>query len=147
MNLFTCWRVIQHFTVHLQCCHQLVWLSWYFCFFYFSQLAEIMELPRTDIELSQACLLDYYVSGFWWAKEQGFTAQQISGFFTLLHKLVQNIKGKNKCFWYTNVSRKQMTWDGILCNTRQQLCGLYNYFLRSQTFCLGKRWSKHLKMN
>ncbi|XP_072026664.1 ciliary-associated calcium-binding coiled-coil protein 1-like isoform X2 [Amphiura filiformis] len=56
------------------------------------KLAEIMELPRPDIELSQASLLDYYVSGFWWAKEQGFNVQQLSGFFTLLHTLLENIK-------------------------------------------------------
>ena len=57
------------------------------------KLAEIMELTNSEIDLSESVLLDYYVSGFWWAKERGFTTQQLSGFFSVLHLLLENIKG------------------------------------------------------
>ena len=52
-----------------------------------------MKLNNSEIDLGEAILLDYYVTGFWWAKEQGFTTQQISGFFSILHLLLENIKG------------------------------------------------------
>jgi len=34
------------------------------------------------------------------AKEQNFTLQQLSAFFTLLKEMLDNIKGKNTCIGY-----------------------------------------------
>ncbi|XP_038046541.1 ciliary-associated calcium-binding coiled-coil protein 1-like isoform X2 [Patiria miniata] len=58
------------------------------------KLSEILKLTNSEIDLSESVLLDYYVCGFWWAKERGFTTQQLSGFFTVLHTLLENIREK-----------------------------------------------------
>ncbi|XP_051522632.1 ciliary-associated calcium-binding coiled-coil protein 1-like [Myxocyprinus asiaticus] len=42
--------------------------------------------------LKKATLLDYFVNGFWWAKEMKFTCQQISFNMALLQQLLDNIK-------------------------------------------------------
>ncbi|KAJ8316444.1 hypothetical protein KUTeg_006458, partial [Tegillarca granosa] len=51
---------------------------------------EIDQLQSTD--LTDASILDYYTGALWWAKEQGFTIQQMSGFFTVVHTLLDNVK-------------------------------------------------------
>ncbi|XP_067858869.1 ciliary-associated calcium-binding coiled-coil protein 1 isoform X2 [Heptranchias perlo] len=58
-------------------------------------LAEILQLIQYQNCMKEAVLLDYYVSGFWWAKEQNFTLQQISTFMTLLHIILENISDKH----------------------------------------------------
>lgn len=59
------------------------------------KLAEVLSIENYRISLPEACLLDYYVAGFWFAKEQNFTLQQISAFFTLLKEMLDNIKEKH----------------------------------------------------
>lgn len=49
---------------------------------------------RTD--LKDAAILDYYVGATYWAKQQDFSAQQLSGFFSVMHILMNKIKGKVK---------------------------------------------------
>ncbi|XP_028585190.2 ciliary-associated calcium-binding coiled-coil protein 1 isoform X1 [Podarcis muralis] len=49
-----------------------------------------MKEPLTS--LKQAVLLDYYVSGFWWAKALEFTPVQLGGLLTLLNMLMNNIE-------------------------------------------------------
>ncbi|XP_072177346.1 ciliary-associated calcium-binding coiled-coil protein 1-like [Diadema setosum] len=56
------------------------------------KIAQILQLTNYAIDLKEATLLDYYVSAFWWAKEEGFDAQQTSGFFTVVHTLMSNVK-------------------------------------------------------
>lgn len=58
------------------------------------KLAEVLLIENYNISLPEACILDYYVAGFWFAKEQNFTLQQISAFFTLLKIMLDNIKEK-----------------------------------------------------
>ncbi|XP_033098375.1 ciliary-associated calcium-binding coiled-coil protein 1-like isoform X2 [Anneissia japonica] len=57
-------------------------------------LGEILGLSNTATELQGTILLDCYTVGFWWAKEEGFTSQQLSAFITLLNRLINNIKDK-----------------------------------------------------
>ncbi|XP_048465076.1 ciliary-associated calcium-binding coiled-coil protein 1 isoform X4 [Rhincodon typus] len=55
------------------------------------RLAEILQLSLFEYCMKQGILLDYYVSGFWWAKEQNFTMIQISTFMTLLKTILANV--------------------------------------------------------
>ena len=59
----------------------------------FRKLCEFFKLNESSTDLREAAILDYYTSAVWWAKEQGFTEQQMSGFFTAIHTLLDNIKG------------------------------------------------------
>ncbi|XP_033004803.1 ciliary-associated calcium-binding coiled-coil protein 1 isoform X2 [Lacerta agilis] len=52
-----------------------------------------MREPLTS--LKQAALLDYYVSGFWWAKALEFTPVQLGGLLTLLNMLMNNIETRH----------------------------------------------------
>ncbi|XP_013381651.1 ciliary-associated calcium-binding coiled-coil protein 1 isoform X2 [Lingula anatina] len=60
-----------------------------------SKMVEVMQLPNHTADLKEAAILDYYVAGFWWGKERGFTVQQLSGFFTALHRILENVKDKH----------------------------------------------------
>lgn len=60
----------------------------------FRQLVDVLDLKRHKACLKEAALLDYFVAGFWWAKEMTFTCQQISFIMALLQLLLDNIKGK-----------------------------------------------------
>ncbi len=53
-----------------------------------------MNTPLQLIDLREAAMLDYYVSAFWWGREQEFSIEQLSAFFTVVHTLLNNIKGK-----------------------------------------------------
>ena len=53
-----------------------------------------MNTPLQLIDLREAAMLDYYVSAFWWGREHEFTIEQLSAFFTVIHTLLNNIKGK-----------------------------------------------------
>ncbi|KAK7109131.1 ciliary-associated calcium-binding coiled-coil protein 1-like isoform X2 [Littorina saxatilis] len=57
-------------------------------------LCEFLKFTSSQTDLREAAILDYYTSAVWWAKEQGFTDQQLSGFFTAIHILLENIKEK-----------------------------------------------------
>ena len=57
-------------------------------------MASVMDFPQHEVELKDACLLDYYVTAFHWAKEKNFDERQLSGFMTLVSKLLENIRGK-----------------------------------------------------
>ncbi|XP_022098331.1 uncharacterized protein C10orf107 homolog isoform X2 [Acanthaster planci] len=76
------------------------------------KLSEILKLTSPEIDLCESVLLDYYVSGFWWAKERGFTTQQLSGFFTVLHQLLENIREKQLSLT-DNLSEFRKTLVGI----------------------------------
>ncbi|XP_055503176.1 ciliary-associated calcium-binding coiled-coil protein 1 isoform X2 [Leucoraja erinacea] len=58
-------------------------------------LAEILQLKQYEHSMKEGILLDYYVSGFLWAKEQTFTILQISAFMTLLNVILENINDKH----------------------------------------------------
>ncbi|XP_069756841.1 ciliary-associated calcium-binding coiled-coil protein 1 isoform X1 [Narcine bancroftii] len=58
-------------------------------------LAEILQLKQYKHCMKEGILLDYYVSGFWWAKEQDFTILLISVFMTLLNIILENLSNKH----------------------------------------------------
>lgn len=61
--------------------------------FFYSKLCEIFKLSNHCTDLQDAATLDYYTSAVWWGKQQSFTTQQLSGFFTMVHTLFTNVKG------------------------------------------------------
>ncbi|KAL8598332.1 hypothetical protein ACOMHN_047653 [Nucella lapillus] len=56
------------------------------------RLCEFFKLNDSQTDLREAAILDYYTSAVWWAKEQNYTEQQMSGFFTAVHTLLDNVK-------------------------------------------------------
>ncbi|XP_043406861.1 ciliary-associated calcium-binding coiled-coil protein 1 isoform X5 [Chelonia mydas] len=59
------------------------------------KLEEFLNFRQIKTSLKEAVLLDYYVSGFWWAKEMDFTHVQLSGFMAILNFLLENLSTKH----------------------------------------------------
>ncbi|XP_017339783.1 ciliary-associated calcium-binding coiled-coil protein 1 [Ictalurus punctatus] len=62
------------------------------------QLADVLDLKKHQTCMKEASVLDYFIAGFWWAKEMTFTCQQISFIMSLLQLLLDNIKDKHMPF-------------------------------------------------
>ncbi|XP_053496056.1 ciliary-associated calcium-binding coiled-coil protein 1 isoform X3 [Ictalurus furcatus] len=62
------------------------------------QLADVLDLKKHQTCVKEGSVLDYFVAGFWWAKEMTFTCQQISFIMSLLQLLLDNIKDKHMPF-------------------------------------------------
>ncbi|MCJ8738325.1 hypothetical protein PDJAM_G00034520 [Pangasius djambal] len=62
------------------------------------QFVDVLDLKKHQTCVKEASLLDYFVAGFWWAKEMSFTCQQISFIMALLQLLLDNIKDKHMPF-------------------------------------------------
>ena len=62
-----------------------------------------MNISEYVTDLKAATVLDYYVAAFWWAKEQNFNVEQLSAFFTVVHTLLENIKGWSVQFYTKNI--------------------------------------------
>ncbi|XP_011410551.1 PREDICTED: uncharacterized protein C10orf107 homolog [Amphimedon queenslandica] len=58
------------------------------------ELSTVLSLSKHEEDLQQAAILDYYVSSFVFAQEKDFTDEQLSSFFTIIHKLLANIREK-----------------------------------------------------
>ncbi|XP_059180913.1 ciliary-associated calcium-binding coiled-coil protein 1 [Centropristis striata] len=58
------------------------------------EIKEILGFRNHQICMKESALLDYYVCGFWWAKEANFTPKQISFSMAVLHMLLDNIREK-----------------------------------------------------
>ncbi|XP_054455356.1 ciliary-associated calcium-binding coiled-coil protein 1 [Anoplopoma fimbria] len=58
------------------------------------EMTEILGFRNHNICMKEAALLDYYVCGFWWAKEANFTPIQTSFTMAVLHMLLDNIREK-----------------------------------------------------
>ncbi|XP_037661221.1 ciliary-associated calcium-binding coiled-coil protein 1 [Choloepus didactylus] len=56
------------------------------------KLEEFLNFKSLQTCLKEAILLDYYVSGFLWAREMEFSVIQYSKFMTLLHMLLHNLR-------------------------------------------------------
>ncbi|KAM6184828.1 ciliary-associated calcium-binding coiled-coil protein 1 [Rhynchocyon petersi] len=56
------------------------------------KLEEFLNFKHVHTSLKEAILLDYYMSGFLWAKEMDFSVNQSSKFMTLLDMLLHNLK-------------------------------------------------------
>ncbi|XP_076615299.1 ciliary-associated calcium-binding coiled-coil protein 1 [Chaetodon auriga] len=59
-----------------------------------SELKEILAFRNHQTCMKEAALLDFYVCGFWWAKEANFTPVQTSFTMAVLHMLLGNIRDK-----------------------------------------------------
>ncbi|XP_063162362.1 ciliary-associated calcium-binding coiled-coil protein 1 [Candoia aspera] len=55
-------------------------------------LEEFLNLTHRLTSLKEGVLLDYYVSGFWWARGLEFSSVQLGGFLTLLNLLLDNLE-------------------------------------------------------
>jgi len=54
----------------------------------------VLSLQKVDYALNEAVILDYFVSALWWAaKEQKFSREQLAAFYTIIHTLLDNIRG------------------------------------------------------
>uniref|UniRef100_A0A9J7XQR0 Ciliary associated calcium binding coiled-coil 1 n=1 Tax=Cyprinus carpio carpio TaxID=630221 RepID=A0A9J7XQR0_CYPCA len=62
------------------------------------QFEDILNFENHQTCVKEAALLEYFVSGFWWAKEMNFNSQQISFIMALLQQLLDNIKNKQSSF-------------------------------------------------
>ncbi|KAJ8264410.1 hypothetical protein GJAV_G00148850 [Gymnothorax javanicus] len=58
------------------------------------QLDDVLNFRHRQTCVKEAALSDYFVSGFWWAKEMNFTCRQVSGFMALSQLLLDNIREK-----------------------------------------------------
>ncbi|XP_075948937.1 ciliary-associated calcium-binding coiled-coil protein 1 [Anarhichas minor] len=58
------------------------------------EMTEILGFGNHHVCMKEAALLDYYVCGFWWAKEANFTPNQTSFTMAVLHMLLDNIREK-----------------------------------------------------
>ncbi|BFY97234.1 hypothetical protein BsWGS_00274 [Bradybaena similaris] len=56
-----------------------------------STLQQKLELTA-ETNLRDAILLDYYVSAVFWATQQGYTAQKLSDFLSVVHAMIQKVK-------------------------------------------------------
>lgn len=57
-----------------------------------------MNFKNLQTCLKEAILLDYYVSGFLWARGMDFSIIQYSKFMTLLDMLLHNLRSKYSIF-------------------------------------------------
>uniref|UniRef100_A0A3P8TUJ9 Uncharacterized protein n=1 Tax=Amphiprion percula TaxID=161767 RepID=A0A3P8TUJ9_AMPPE len=58
------------------------------------EICKILGFTNRQTCMKEAVLLDYYVCGFWWAKEANFTPTQASFTMAVLHKVLDNIREK-----------------------------------------------------
>ena len=54
---------------------------------------ELMKLDDYKVNMKTAAILDYYTGAVWWAREEQFTPEQMSLFFTIIHSTLENVKG------------------------------------------------------
>uniref|UniRef100_A0A7M4ET36 Ciliary associated calcium binding coiled-coil 1 n=1 Tax=Crocodylus porosus TaxID=8502 RepID=A0A7M4ET36_CROPO len=59
------------------------------------KLEEFLNFKQLKTSLKEAVILDYYLLGFWWAKEMNFNLTQLSGFMALLNFLLENLSTKH----------------------------------------------------
>ncbi|XP_050980480.1 ciliary-associated calcium-binding coiled-coil protein 1 isoform X2 [Labeo rohita] len=62
------------------------------------QFEDILNIKNQQTCVKEAALLEYFVNGFWWAKEMNFNSKQISFIMALLQQLLDNIKYKQSSF-------------------------------------------------
>ena len=62
-------------------------------------LADLFELNLYEIDLKQACFLDYYLTQYWWAaKEKHLNNEQTSTYFSIAFILMESLKEKTLTF-------------------------------------------------
>ena len=60
--------------------------------------AKVFKLTEYNVDLLQACFLDYYFTQYWWARNRKFSKEQITVYFSLAYILMDNIKGNFQAF-------------------------------------------------
>ncbi|XP_068610637.1 ciliary-associated calcium-binding coiled-coil protein 1 [Brachionichthys hirsutus] len=63
-----------------------------------AEMQQILGFRNRRTCVKEAAMLDYYVCGFWWAKEAKFTSMQTSFIMAALHRLLNNIEDKGLTF-------------------------------------------------
>ncbi|XP_043957946.1 ciliary-associated calcium-binding coiled-coil protein 1 isoform X2 [Gambusia affinis] len=58
------------------------------------KMQNILGFTNHRICIREAVLLQYYLSGFWWAKDTKFSPTQISFTMAVLHVLLENLREK-----------------------------------------------------
>ncbi|XP_034291206.1 ciliary-associated calcium-binding coiled-coil protein 1 isoform X1 [Pantherophis guttatus] len=93
-------------------------------------LEEFLNLTHRLTSLKEAALLDYYVSGFWWAKGLEFSSVQVGGFLTLLNLLLDNLETYHMTL-EENIQELASTMAGIgLSNS--EISGGFEFFTVDQ---------------
>ncbi|KAM8806432.1 ciliary-associated calcium-binding coiled-coil protein 1 [Eudromia elegans] len=76
------------------------------------KLEEFLNFKQLKTSLKESILLDYYTSGFWWAKEMNFSLEQLTGFMGLLNFLLENLSDKHMTLG-DNIKELGRTMAGI----------------------------------
>ncbi|NXH82750.1 CBCO1 protein, partial [Edolisoma coerulescens] len=76
------------------------------------KMEEFLNLTQLKTSLKEAILLDYYIAGFWWAKEMNFSLIQLSGFMDLLNFTLENLSKKRMTLG-DNLKELQGAMSGI----------------------------------
>nr|XP_033798001.1 ciliary-associated calcium-binding coiled-coil protein 1 [Geotrypetes seraphini] len=58
------------------------------------KIEEFLDFKQCDTSLMESILVDYYVTGFWWAKEMNFSLQQISDFMDVIRLMLYNLENE-----------------------------------------------------
>lgn len=80
----------------------------------------VLLLPDYEYSLKDAALLDFFVSGYWFAREQKFNLEQTSAFLSLLHTLLDNLKTR-KLTLCDNIKELKQTLSKIGTSTATPL--------------------------
>ncbi|NWV27104.1 CBCO1 protein, partial [Origma solitaria] len=59
------------------------------------KMEEFLNFKQLKTSFKEAVILDYYIAGFWWAKEMNFSVVQLSGFMDLLNFALENLSNKH----------------------------------------------------
>ncbi|XP_053168988.1 ciliary-associated calcium-binding coiled-coil protein 1 isoform X2 [Hemicordylus capensis] len=93
-------------------------------------LETFLNLENHKTSLKEAVLLDYYVSGFCWAKALDLTPVQIGGFLTLLNLLLENLETQHMTL-EDNIQELGSTMAGI-GQSNSETSGGFEFFTVDQ---------------
>lgn len=72
----------------------------------------VLILPDYEYSLTDAALIDFFVSGYWFARAQKFNLEQTSAFLTLLHTYLDNLKTR-KLTLCDNIKELKQTLSNV----------------------------------
>jgi hypothetical protein len=98
------------------------------------EMGLVLSLTKAKEDLHQAAILDFFVTAFVFAKESDFTDEQSSAFFTIIHKLIDNIREKNLSLG-DNVQQLQSYLMGIEGSSPHQ-CSLNCFTINVAQKCI-----------
>lgn len=61
------------------------------CCLTYREMMKILDLQNLTFSLRENARLDYFVAGMWWAKQEAYSVEQTSAFFTVLDILIKNV--------------------------------------------------------